>query len=209
MLSQQIVDSPAEGWQFSDDSRMVAGLRDGNETAFEEMVRRFGPRLLSLARRYLRTEDDASDALQDAFLCAFKSIQTFRGDSQLLTWLYRIVINSALIHLRANRHRLDEAAAEIDELLPHFEPAGNWLGDPCRAAPMHKSLEVAETRALVRRCIDKLPDAYRVVLLLRHIDGLNTSETACLLGLTPNNIRARLHRGRRALKTLIEREQSL
>lgn len=210
MLSQQIGDGPAEGSELTENAGMLGRLRNGDDAAFEVMVRKFGPRLLAVARRYLRSEDDACDAVQDAFLCAFKSIRSFRGDSKLLTWLYRIVINSALILLREkSKLRLDETPAEVDELLPHFDGGGNWIVDPSCVAPMHTSLEVAETRSMVRRSIDKLPDAYRVVLILRDIDELHTSEIASLMDLTENNVRTRLYRGRRALKTLIEREQCL
>lgn len=144
MVLQQIVGD--ERSELSEDTRLVAGLRNGNEAAFEEMVRKFGPRLLATARRYLRSKDDALDALQDAFLCAFKSIHTYRGNSQLITWLYRIVINSSLMHLRANKHRLDEAPAEIDQLLPRFDRDGNSIDDPSCEAPTHKSLDSCASR---------------------------------------------------------------
>jgi RNA polymerase sigma-70 factor, ECF subfamily len=211
MLSRETIHKPAghSEFTFGDDARMVAALRRGDEAAFEELVRKFGPRLLAAARRYLGSEDDACDALQDAFLCAFKAINTFKGDSQLSTWLHRIVINSALTQLRAKKRRLDDAPAPIQELLSRFDRGGNWIDGPSYVAPLHKSLEVAETRSLVRRCIDKLPDTYKVVLILRDINDLDTPEAASLLGLTANSVKVRLHRGRRALKTLIEREQAL
>jgi RNA polymerase sigma-70 factor, ECF subfamily len=189
------------------DAILLAGLRNGDQQAFEEMVRRFGGRLLATARRYLRSEADACDALQDAFLCAFKSIDTFKGDSQLSTWLHRILVNSALMHLRAKRSFAEGDGGEIDELLPRFDTAGNWMDERIHSAPAHVLVEASETRAMVRRCIDLLPDNYRIVLILRDIEELATEEVANLLDVTPSNVKVRLHRARQALKVLLEREQ--
>jgi RNA polymerase sigma-70 factor, ECF subfamily len=194
---------------LKEDASWVERLRSGDEQAFEEMVRRFGGRLLATARRYSRAEDDASDALQDAFLCAFKSIGEFKGNSQFSTWLHRIVINSALMNLRARRRRPDTVGVEIDELRPHFDRAGHWADECTCTMPPHVSLEISETKIVVQRCIAQLPDAYRLVVTLRDIDELNTEEVASLLGLSPNNVKVRLHRARQALKALIERERIL
>jgi RNA polymerase sigma-70 factor, ECF subfamily len=185
---------------------LLEGLRGGDEAAFEEMVRTFGGRLLATARRYLRSEADACDALQDAFICAFKSIGKFRGQSQLSTWLHRIVINSALGRLRAMKQHPDELCADVEELPLHLEGKLERMGQASRVAAVDVCLEGAETRALVRRCIEQLPEAYRIVLVMRDIDELDTAEVAELLNLSTNNVRIRLHRGRLALKALIERE---
>ena len=191
--------------RLTEDVALVEGLRNGDETAFEEMVRRFGGRLLATARRYLRSEDDAHDALQDALLCAFKSISKFKSNSQLSTWLHRIVINSSLMRLRARRRRPEADEASIDTLLPQFDATGHWTAQSQNSLPAYIYLEMAETQALVRRCINELPEQYRLVLMLRDIDERGTCEAAALLGLTTNNVKVRLHRARQALKTLIER----
>ena len=190
----------------STDAILLAGLKSGNQHAFEELVRRFGGRLLATARRYLRSEADACDVLQDAFLCAFKSIDRFKGDSQLSTWLHRILLNSALMHLREKRRCAEADGIPIDELLPRFDTAGNWIEDRSHSAPAHVLFEASETRAMVRRCIDLLPDGYRMVLILRDLEELATEEVASLLDITPSNVKVRLHRARQALKTLLERE---
>jgi RNA polymerase sigma-70 factor, ECF subfamily len=188
------------------DATLVDRLKAGSSQAFEEMVRKFGGRLLATARRYLRTDHDAQDAVQDTFLCAFRSISAFKGDSHLSTWLHRIVINSALMHLRARKHHPDSVELNVEELLPQFDWSGNWLDGCSFNMPADFSLEVAETRSLVRQCIDRLPDSYRIVLVLRDIDDLDTADVAGLLGLKANAVKVRLHRARQALKALIERE---
>jgi RNA polymerase sigma-70 factor, ECF subfamily len=201
--------SPAEPKPLHADAILLARLRSGEEYAYEDMVRRFGGRLLGTALRYLRSEDDAHDALQDTFLYAFRSIGNFKGDSQLSTWLHRIVINTSLMHLRARKRRPETEEAQINELLPRFDPRGHWIGEWTAAVPAHISVEISESRAMVRRCIGRLPDNHRIILLLRDIDELSTGEVASLLGVTANIVKVRLHRARLALGVLIEREQAL
>jgi len=202
------------GWSrqpllFEKEFDLVKRLRRGDETAYEEVMREFGGQLLATAGRYLRSEEDAQDALQDAFICAFKAIANFKGESQLSTWLHRIVVNCALGRLRSKRHSLEVQQTPVDDRLPHFDPSGNWMEENIRTKPADAPLETYETRALVRRCIAKLPDVYKAVLMLRDIDQLDTAEVAALLGLTATNVKVRLHRARQTLKVLIERERGL
>jgi RNA polymerase sigma-70 factor, ECF subfamily len=203
--------APPELPLLTEEGTLIDGLRKGDEQAFETLVRKFGPRLLAKARRYLRSEDDAADVLQDAFLCAWKSIGNFKGDShsQLSTWLHRILINCAFMHLRAKKRHSEIQDVDIDELLPRFDPAGNWMDGDFRSMSAQVHLEIFERKVAVRRCIERLPDAHRLVLTLRDIDELDTEEVASLLGVTGNIVKVRLHRAREALKTLIEREQML
>jgi len=181
----------------------ITRLRARDEAAFEEMVRQFGGRMLSVVRRSLRSEDDARDAVQEAFLPAFESIEQFNGGAMLSTWLHRIVVNAALMQLRRKRRKPEQS---IDELLPSFDAEGSWVEDGRRTVTTEVILEGRDTRAMVRRCIAKLPESYRVVLTLRDIEELDTAETAKQLGLSLNIVKVRLHRARQALRTLIERE---
>ena len=185
-----------------DDAALVARLRSGDERAFEEVVRTHGGRLLAVARRVLRDEEEAKDALQDAFASAFRGVGAFSGRSSLGTWLHRIVVNAALMRLRS-RGRLAEEP--LDDLLPkflddghHAEPPVSWGRQP------DDDHEREERRRLVRRCIDALPDSHRTVLLLRDVEEMDTGEVATLLGLTENAVKLRLHRARQALRTLLD-----
>lgn len=185
----------------SDESALLSRLRTGEASAFEELVRTQGGRLLTVARRLLRCEEDARDAVQESFLAASRSLARFEGGCRLSTWLHRIVVNTALMKLRTRRRRPEES---IEELLPgfledghHAVHQGEW------AAPAHELLERSETRALVRQAIDGLPESYRTVLLLRDIEELDTSEVAELMGLSPNAVKTRLHRARQALRGLL------
>jgi RNA polymerase sigma-70 factor (ECF subfamily) len=185
----------------ADDTALLARLRAGDEAAFEELVRTYSPRLLLVARRILPTDEDARDVVQDAFLSAFRGLERFHGDARLSTWLHRIVVNAALMKLRTRRRRPEEP---IEPLLPAFLSDGHFAEQfSSWAEPVDRTVSRGETRALVRRRIDQLPESFRTVLLLRDIEGLDTEETARLLDLTPNAVKIRLHRARQALRTLL------
>jgi RNA polymerase sigma-70 factor (ECF subfamily) len=189
---------PADG----EDRALLARLRAGDGKAFEVLVRGHGGRMLTVARRLLRNEEDARDAVQNALLSAFRNVGRFEGQAQLGTWLHRIVVNAALMKLRGQRRRPE---ASIEELLPRFRGDGHHEG-PVLEWSRRGDDEVArrERRALVRRSIDRLPDSFRVVLLLRDIEELDTGETARLLGISETAVKVRLHRARQALRTLLD-----
>ncbi|NQZ98854.1 MAG: sigma-70 family RNA polymerase sigma factor [Myxococcales bacterium] len=177
-------------------------MRSGEEAAFEELVRTHGGRLLAVARRYLPSEDDARDAVQDAFLSAFKALPAFEGQAKLSTWLHRIAVNAALMKLRTRRRKPEQS---IDDLLPGFledghleKPASEWMPVPL---DLVERKEIAE---IVRSNIARLPDNHRHVLLLRDIEEFDTEETAEMLEITPNAVKTRLHRARLALRELLE-----
>jgi RNA polymerase sigma-70 factor, ECF subfamily len=185
----------------TDDALLLARLRIGDETAYEELVRAETKHLLAVARRMLRNEEDAHDAVQQAFLSAFRALPNFNGQSRLSTWLHRIVVNEALMRLRKRGRRQEES---LDDLLPgyledghHVEQFSEW------ALPADTRLVRGETRVQVRAAIDRLPEAYRTVLLMRDIDELSTEEAARMLGVNANTVKIRLHRARQALLKLL------
>jgi RNA polymerase sigma-70 factor (ECF subfamily) len=181
---------------------LLPGLRSGDGEAFESLVRQYCYRLLAAARRILCNEDDAREAVQDAFLSAFRAIHTFDGSARLSTWLHRIAVNSALMKLR---RRVRKPERSLEPLLPTFFEDGHQIDPP---APWEegadRALERQETRALVRSCIEQLPESYRTVLVLRDLEELDTEETAQLLGLSVGVVKTRLHRARQALRTLLD-----
>ena len=183
-----------------DDRALLTRLRAGEPAAFEELVRHETGRLLAVARRILPTEEDARDAVQDAFMFAFRSLDRFEGNARLSTWLHRIVVNASLMRLRTRRRKREES---LEPLLPTFLSDGHFAERFSTWDDPAKKIETAETKALVRRLIDELPDGYRTVLLLRDIEGMDTEETARLLETTPNAVKVRLHRARQALRTLL------
>jgi RNA polymerase sigma-70 factor (ECF subfamily) len=201
--SQQAAEPPATR-PLDDESALVDRLRAGDPQAFEALVREHGGRMLAAARRVVSVEDDARDVVQEALLSAFRSIRSFAGTARLSTWLHRIVVNAALMKLRSRRRRREDS---IDDLLPRFDEDGHFAEPVAHwEAEAETLLERQETRSIVRRAIDRLPENYRTVLILRDIEELDTGETATALGIMPNAVKTRLHRARQALRTLLERE---
>ena len=191
-----------EAGDFGDESNLVQRLRAGDEDAFAEVVRALGGRLLATARRLLGNDDDARDAVQDAFLSSFKSLDGFEGESRLYTWIHRIVVNTALMKLRSRQRKPEES---LDELLPQFYEDGHRI-DPGREwrETAQEELGRKEIRELVLSNIKALPDSYREVLILRDIEQLDTETTARIIGADSNLVRVRLHRARQALRTRLD-----
>ena len=186
-----------------DEPQLVARLRAGEESAFEQLVRSTSGKLLATARRFLRNEEDARDAVQSAFIRAFQSLSRFREESRLYTWLHRILVNEALMRLRSKKGNEES----IEELLPSFVEDGHQVRETIDwSDAADKALERAETAAMVNRLIDQLPESYRNVILMRDIEEMSNSEIAEMLGVSTNVVKVRLHRARQALRTLLERE---
>lgn len=189
---------------FEDPGIDVDALVAGDERAFEALVRRESPRLYRLIVRMLKDEDEAASVLQETFLQAFRGLPNFRRESRVSTWLYGIALNQA----RAARRKLARLQpleeADIERLQPGFrfgmytERFDSW--DPV------SNLESAERARIVRDAIDRLPDPYRDVLILRDMNEMDTAEAAAVLELTEGALRVRLHRARQALRTLLAKE---
>lgn len=181
-----------------DESALLVRLRAGDGDAYEQVIREFGGRLLATAQHLLPNEDDAREAVQDAFLSAFRAIGRFDGKSRVSTWLHRIVVNAALMKLRTKRRRpersLDEAAVNLDGE-GHFEHPALAVHETAGS-----SLDAETMRSRVQEEIERLPEEYRTVLVLRDVEELDTAETAEVLGLSTSAVKTRLHRARLALR---------
>jgi RNA polymerase sigma-70 factor, ECF subfamily len=189
------IDSETQDYELE----LVQRIGSGDQRACEELLRRFGGRMLAVARRLLYNEEDATDAVQDAFLSAFQSLHRFERRSGLGTWLHRILINACLMKRRNGANKLS-----IESLLPTFDASGHHVNRPQPwSDQVQMAAERTELRQRVRQCIERLPEPYRQVLLLRDIEELDTAETARLLVCSVNNVKVRLHRARQALRTLL------
>jgi RNA polymerase sigma-70 factor (ECF subfamily) len=175
-----------------DEQELIRRLRTGDDAAYALLVRTHAGRLLAVARRMLRVEEDARDALQEAFLQAFKGIDRFEGGARLSTWLHRIVVNACLMRIRTRSRKPEQP---IEELLPRFYEDGHRIdpGPPWRSEGVDP-VEQREVATLVRGAIDRLPE----------IEGLDTEETARLLDVKADTVKVRLHRARQALRALLE-----
>src|SRR5262245_8199094 len=185
-----------------DEANLLARIKAGDSDAFAACVRIHCRQMLMVAQRVIRNEQDANDAVQDAFLSAFKNINQFQGQSRLGTWLHRIVVNAALGRLRQRQRQPEKS---IEDLLPHFGEDEHQIDPPVpwEATP-ETNVQEKETRELVQRSINQLPEIYRIVLLLRDIEGLDSEETAQMLGTTVAVVKTRLHRAHQALRSLLD-----
>lgn len=188
--------------EIAEEAALLAALRRNEDQAFGQFVRRYSGRMLATARRLLRSEDDCADAVQEAFISAYQAIDRFEGNSRIGTWLHRIVVNACLMKLRSRSRRPE---VSIDSLLPTFSNWGHHaVGVPNWNKAPEDGLVTSETRALVRRSIDQLPEDFRTILLLRDIEELSTEEAANALAISIGAAKVRLHRARQALRTILE-----
>jgi RNA polymerase sigma-70 factor (ECF subfamily) len=178
---------------------LVARIAARDQFAFEELVRTHGGAMLACARRFLRSEEDCADAVQDAFLSAFRSLPEFQGHARLGTWLHRIVVNHCLMRLRSQKRK---PTVSIEALLPSFDETGHHVRPVVPWADVKMMAD--EARVRVRACIDRLPETYRTIILVRDIEGYDTPQAAALLGISIALVKTRLHRARQALRTLLE-----
>jgi RNA polymerase sigma-70 factor, ECF subfamily len=176
---------------------LVARVRGGERGAFALLMRRYNQRLYRAIRSILRDDSAVEDAMQDAYLLAYRNLHQFEGRSQFGTWLLRIGINEALAR---RRHPVRELALEglPEEASPTMEQDGT-LHTPEQEAGRR------ELVALMEAAIDRLPDGYRQVFVLRMVESLDSIETAAVLGMPEAAVRQRLHRARELVQAELQR----
>ena len=182
-------------------AELAARAAQGDSAAFEALMRRHNRMLFRTARAILRDDAEAEDALQEAYLQAYRSLAGFRGDAQLSTWLARIVANEALQRLRKQTRRA--------EIVPLQSADGAEL-EQVMDSDMDQAPDTTAARGEMRRLlesqIDALPEAYRAVFVLRAVEELSVEETAAVLDLPPATVRTRLFRARSMLREALARK---
>jgi RNA polymerase sigma-70 factor (ECF subfamily) len=184
------------------DHALLRGAQQGDGAAFEVLVRRHQARALRVARNLVADADEAQDLAQEAFLRVFRSLERFDFQHEFSTWLYRIVTNLAIDHLRRRRRHLSTAAG-ADEDAPELD-----LVDDSVPAP-ERRMDAAETALRVRACIASLAPHFQSVLVLRELEGLACTEIADIVGATHVTVRWRLHRGRKLFQEEWERRERI
>jgi RNA polymerase sigma-70 factor, ECF subfamily len=188
---------PAEAQSPRVDHDLVRRAQKGDEAAFAALVERNQRRAWRVARNLVPRDEDADDILQEAFLRVFRSLERFDFKYAFTTWLFRIVTNLCIDHLRKRRPMGTGAAGEEDEI--GFDPADDEIERP------DETLMREERASLVRECIDSLAPHFRSVMVLRELDGLSCAEIATIVGATNVTVRWRLHRGRKLFQDEWER----
>jgi RNA polymerase sigma-70 factor (ECF subfamily) len=193
---------PPEG--VLDDQSLARRVAAGDRTAFALIMRRYNRRLYRLARAVLRNDAEAKDALQEAYLCAYRSIGQFRGEAALSTWLSRLVLNESNARLRR--------CARRENIVPMIS-AGVQMGD---FAAVDESTEVPERavareqiRAVLEHKVGQLPEIFRLVFVMRSIEELDVQEIADTLSISPETVRSRHFRARGMLREALAREIDL
>src|ERR1700758_3132595 len=180
----------------SEELSLVQAAKRGDDSAFEELVRRYDRNVFRIAQHITQNREDAEDVVQEAFLKAYGNLSKFQEQSKFYTWLVRIAVNEALMKLRRRRPErtvsLDEDVKTEDDSLPR--EVADWSPNP------EQQYSQAELRDILTRTIQGLPPSFRTVFVLRDVEGLSTEETADALDLSIPAVKSRLLRARLQLR---------
>jgi RNA polymerase sigma-70 factor (ECF subfamily) len=182
----------------ADDQRLITASLRGDAAAFGELVRRYQDRLYNTVYRLLGNAEDAQDVVQDAFLNAYQSLDSFKGDAQFFTWLYRIAVNTAISFKRKQRPALSLDGRNGQDSV---EPP-----DTSDAARPGLALERREEERRVQQALNRLSPEHRAVLIMKEMEGLKYEAMAEVLGVPVGTVRSRLHRARTELRELLEKD---
>ena len=197
--------TPAHALASLDDAALATRVARDDHAAFEALMRRHNGRLFRVARAILKNETEAEDALQDAYLDAYRHMAEFRGAAQLATWLTRIVINQALMRLR--RRRRDRVVVPLREppVIGRGDAPDPEVADTAVESPPAAVLR-DELRRVLERRIDDLPVAFRTVFVMRDVEDMSVQETADCLAIPASTVRTRLFRARALLREALARD---
>jgi RNA polymerase sigma-70 factor (ECF subfamily) len=190
------------------DAALARRVEAGDLAAFEQLMRQHNRALFRTARAILKDDGEAEDAVQEAYLLAYRSIAKFRGDARLSTWLTRIVANEAFARLRKRARRAAIVPLHVDNEATARETAHD-IRTESEAPEMDRPDNLAlrrEMRQLIEARIDALPDAYRVVFMLRAVEELSVEETAESLGIPQATVRTRFFRARSLLREALAQD---
>jgi RNA polymerase sigma-70 factor (ECF subfamily) len=200
---------------MTEDHELVQRLRDGDESAFAELIDRYGAMMLRVAQMYVRDRATAEEVVQETWLAVLNGIDRFEERSSLKTWLFRILTNRAKTRgerdgrmvpfssLAGANPEADEPAVDADRFLgPDSPHPGAWAVPPV-GWPEERLLD-RETLGVIEMAIEMLPEAQRQVILLRDVDGWEPMEVSEVLGITDGNQRVLLHRARSKVRAALE-----
>lgn len=185
------------------DTELVRRFKKGSIEAFEQIVTRHEAKVFNLAFRFTRNQEDAEEVLQDVFSTVYRKIQSFQGKSAFSSWMYRITVNAAFMKLRKKKQR---PTVGIDDLTPNVwntffnQEAQGFYGNRSDSGSVTREL-----RDVLNEAIQKLPEQYRAVFVLRDVDGLSNQEVSEILELSIPAVKSRLHRSRLMLRKKLQR----
>src|SRR5689334_16739342 len=197
----EAIQSKATETAVTEELALVQAAKQGDVGAFEQLVKRYDRNIFRIAQHITQNREDAQDVVQDAFLKAYEKLDQFQGNSKFYTWLVRIAVNEALMRLRKRRTgkmvSIDEDVQTEEGSVPR--DLAEWRPNP------EQEYNQAELAEILRKTINGLPPGFRVVFVLRDVEGLSTEETANALGLSVPAVKSRLLRARLQLRERLSR----
>ena len=182
------------------DEVLIQGFLKGSSECFEQLVTRYETKVFNLAMRLTRNQEDAEEVLQDVFVTVYRKLEGFEGKSRFSSWLYRVTANAAFMKLRKRKTERAIPVEDISAAVVQSQRAEHEV--PETADHRMTSMEL---RSALSSAINKLPDDYKAVFLLRDVDGLSNKEVGDILGLTIPAVKSRLHRSRLMLRRRLKR----
>jgi RNA polymerase sigma factor (sigma-70 family) len=189
---------PAQAWN-NNDEEIITRIMSGEKNAYELIMRKYNQRLFRIVRSYIADEDEIEDVIQEAYIKAYEQLRRFEKRASFSTWLIRIVINEALARVKRrkrftslNDQRPEESANDRDlpeEGRTNETPIGTLMN--------------TELKAILEKAVDRLPEKYRSVFMMREVEGMSVAETSKSLSITETNVKVRLNRAKEMLQQSI------
>lgn len=188
-----------EGEDLLEDLELVKRFKKGNREAFEELTSRYAGRIYNTILRMVKNGHEAEDLTQDTFLQAFKSLQKFQEKSSFYTWIYRIAVNRTLNFLKLKKRKMAMTGSEIDN---DEEGVRREVADFTKDPGI--TIQAIEMRELIEKAVGGLSENNRLVFVLKEMDGFSYSEISSMLNLSPEAVRIRLYRAKKALQEILK-----
>jgi len=182
--------------KLSEDLMLIQKIRKGDQIAFEQLIEKYETKVFHLAMRFTKNEEDAEEVIQDVFMTLHRKLELFQGKSAFSSWLYRIVVNAAFMKLRKRRQ---QPAVLLEDLAPHTREKA-LDGDSYQENHVETFTQNEELKNILLSAVNRLPEQYRSVFVMRDVNGFSNQETSEVLGLSVPAIKSRLHRSRLMLR---------
>lgn len=173
------------------DQEIIDSVRKGNDSDYSIIVNRYKNKAFSMLKRMLKNEFDAEEVLQDCFLKAYNSLNSFKGEAKFSTWFYRIVYNTALTRLSSQKRKTE---AEMTSVEDHFDLESKYNAD---------DIEKKDIQEFVRDIITKLPERYSAIITMFYLNEMSVEEISEVMQITVTNVKVMLHRSRNSLRDLV------
>ena len=186
--------------QVRSDLELIESLKKGDSASFDELLKRYSEKVHNLAMRITRNEEDAEEILQDVFVTVHQKIDKFEGKSAFSSWLYRVTANTAFMKLRKRRQT---PAVSLEEFGSGVRDT--WVSKKSEDCDVDYISSRHELRAALEEAVERLPDEYRMIFVLRDVDGLSSQEVGEILDISVPAVKSRLHRSRLMLRKRLQK----